>query len=315
MAAVMSRTSTHIAPLGSIVRVSPALVALAALIGLLALSASLAGLFWPAAGSSFSFTTVHGHPVTIFGQGLYRNDSLFSAAAFRGGDIVTLLVALPLLLVATLRYRRGSLRGAFLLVGALTFFLYNGASMAFGAVFNPLFLVYVALFSASLFAFVIAFTAIDRQVLPAYIKPGMPQRALAAFLFIAGPGTALIWISEMLGPLLQGQAPAGLAHYTTLFTHGLDIGVITPAAILAGILLLRREPLGYVLAVPILVMCVLIGLVIIAQTAVQLSVGVPLTTGQLVGIVGGFLAMSALATGMTVAFFRNVADRPLAARA
>jgi hypothetical protein len=31
----------------------------------------------------------------------------------------------------------------------------------------------------------------------------------------------------IVGPLLAGEAPAGLGSYTTLFTHGLDIAVIT----------------------------------------------------------------------------------------
>jgi hypothetical protein len=48
------------------------------------------------------------------------------------------------------------------LTGALTWFLYVGASYALGAVaYNNLFLIYVALFSASLFAFVLALTSID----------------------------------------------------------------------------------------------------------------------------------------------------------
>ncbi len=76
-----------------------------------------------------------------------------------------------------------------------------------------------------------------------------------------------MWLSELVGRRLQGQAPAGLASYTTMFTHGLDIAVITPASILAGVLLLRRDLLSYVLAFPMLCLCLLIGLVILAQVA------------------------------------------------
>ncbi len=57
--------------------------------------------------------------------------------------------------------------------------------MAFRAAFNPLFLVYGALFSASLFAFVLALTGIDLQTLPAHLAPQMPRRTIAAFLFVA----------------------------------------------------------------------------------------------------------------------------------
>jgi hypothetical protein len=53
------------------------------------------------------------------------------APIFRGTDAVTLFVSVPLLALSFLLYRRGSLRGALLLVGVLGFFLYYSASLAF----------------------------------------------------------------------------------------------------------------------------------------------------------------------------------------
>lgn len=50
-------------------------------------------------------------------------------------------------------------------VGTLACFLYTYASMALGATYNELFLLYVALFSVSLYTFVLAFTAIDLPTL------------------------------------------------------------------------------------------------------------------------------------------------------
>lgn len=291
---------------------SATLIRLTVLVGALALITAAAGLFWPGTGQPFVFTTVRGQEALIHGQGLYRYDTLFSAAAFKGGDLVTLVVALPLLALATLHYRRGSLRGAFLLAGMLSFFLYNSASLAFSAAFNPLFLVYVAIFSASLFAFICALTAIDRQVLPAHIAPGVPQHAIAIFLCVAGVGTALVWLMELIEPLRNGTLPAGIASSTTPFTHGLDIGVIMPAAIAGAVLVLRRDPLGYVLAFPVLCLCALIGLVVLAQTGMQLSMGVELSTGQIVGIAGTFLALSLVACGLLFAFFGKISEVPRA---
>lgn len=46
----------------------------------------------------------------------------------------------------------GSLRGGLLLLGTLVCFFYLYFSYAFGIAFNPLFLVYTTLYSASLFA-------------------------------------------------------------------------------------------------------------------------------------------------------------------
>ena len=90
---------------------STAIVWLTMLIGLLSLVAAGAGLFWHSAGAAFPFTTLRGETVTIFGQDLYRNDTIFFAGGFRGQDAVVLLFGLPLLALSTWAYRRRSLRG------------------------------------------------------------------------------------------------------------------------------------------------------------------------------------------------------------
>ena len=94
---------------------------------------------------------------------------------FRAADAITLVLAIPLLVVSTVLYRRGSLKGGLVLVGALAYFLYNYGSMAFGAAYNTLFLVYVALFSASLFGLVLALTSFDVQGLPAQPTSSIPR--------------------------------------------------------------------------------------------------------------------------------------------
>ena len=131
---------------------------LSVLIAVLALVATGTALLWQDGGSPFPFTTLRGETAQMYGQGLYRYDSLFTGAGYKGQDTVTLVLGIPLLVVCTLLYRRGSLRGSWLLMGMLGYFLYVYASMALAAAYNVLFLVYVALFSASLFAFIQGFT-------------------------------------------------------------------------------------------------------------------------------------------------------------
>ncbi len=64
---------------------SAALNWLVPLIVLLALVSSGSGLFWRG-GSPFAFATLHGNTAQMDGQGLYRLDTVFSAAAYRGTD-------------------------------------------------------------------------------------------------------------------------------------------------------------------------------------------------------------------------------------
>lgn len=53
-------------------------------------AAALAGLLWTGAGEPVPFTTVRGASATLAGAGLYRYDPLFTAAGFRGTDVVTI---------------------------------------------------------------------------------------------------------------------------------------------------------------------------------------------------------------------------------
>lgn len=287
----------------------PILNFLVPLVALLALIAAGAGLFWQAVGAPTAFTTIHGQTVQLDGQGLYRFDWDFKAPIQRGTDAVTLFVCLPLLLIAFWRYRRGALKGGILLIGALSYFLYYGVSLAFSITFNSLFLVYTTLFSATFFAFVYVITAVPPPFLAAHLSPHVPRRGMAVFLFVAGLGVLFIWLSEIIGPLLQGQVPAeALGPYTTMVTHALDIAIIAPACMLTAVYLLRREPVGYLLAAPLLILCTLIGVVVIAQTIFQTLAGITFPIGVYIGMIGSWVIMGAFAIWLTLAFFRSLTE-------
>lgn len=293
-------------------RKSQPLIVLSWLIVALAVVATGAGFLWPNAGETYSFTTLRGETAEIYGRGLYQYDSLLTGAGFRGIDVVLLLAAVPLLAYAVVRYQRGSLRGGFLLLGMTGFFLYNYASMALGAAYNDLFIVYVALFSASLFAFVLAFTAIDLARLPAHILPGMPHRTLAIFMFVTGVVFVMVWlVLGILLPLSQGQVPGELAAYTTLVTHALDLGVLLPTAFLAGVLLWRRQALGYPLAMTMLVLGIfIVGLSMPAATVAQVLAGYDFAAMQVAIFIAPFLMLGVIALWLAVRFLRNVAAFP-----
>jgi hypothetical protein len=282
---------------------------LAPLIAILAIITAGVVLFSQGGDGPFHFTTIYGDTVEIYGQGIYHHDSSFVAALFKGTDAVTLFVGIPLLLVSYLSHRRGSLRGSIFLIGILFYFLYLGVTYTFSAIFNSLFLVYTALFSAGLFAAIIALTTFDTQHLAGRVTTGMSRRGIAIFMFVAGFGTLMLWLSELVGPLMTGQAPANLGPYTTMFTHGFDSAVITPACVITGIYLLKRKPLGYLLAAPLLILCTLIGVVVIGQTISQTLAGFVFPIGVYIGMIGLWVVMGAFAIGLTIKFFRNISEQ------
>lgn len=285
----------------------PVLKWLVPLVMLLAAISAATGLLAEGGQGPYTFTTIHGQSVQMYGRGLYQNDSLLVGAALRGTDAVTLFISLPLLLICYLRARRASRNALIGMLGALFYFLYNGASLAFSASFNALFLVYTALFSASFFAVVISLSTFDARGLVNRVKPRFPQRASGLFLIAAGSGTLLLWTSELIGPLLAGSAPEIIGPYTTLFTHAFDSAIIAPAAIMSGAFLLRRKPLGYLLAAPFLILISLIGLVVIAQTISQALAGLFFPVGIYVGMIGSWVVLGGCAVALVTIFFRHLA--------
>ncbi|MDP8948067.1 MAG: hypothetical protein M3N09_08220 [Actinomycetota bacterium] len=289
-------------------KTSNVVVLLSALIAVLALVAAGAGLFWQGGDGPYSFTTLRGQTAEIYGQGLYRYDTLFSGAGYKGQDAVVLFLGIPLLVVSTLIYRRGSLRGGLLLVGTLAYFLYTYASMALGATYNELFLLYVALFSISLYAFVLAFTAIDLRTLGSRFSARMPRLGPAIFMLASGLVTLVVWGGPIVSALIGGEPPERLDTYTTKFTEALDLATITPATFLAGVLILRREPLGYLIALSLLVLEAMLAPLIVTQTVFQVSAGVTYPLGQIVGPITGFVSLAVVAIWITVAILRNISD-------
>jgi len=275
-------------------------------IALLAATAAGVGLFWRGSGNPHPFTTLRGQTAQISGRGLYRYDTVLMAEGFKGQDAVILFAGLPLLLVSVLLYSRGSLVGTLLLMGTLGFFLYVYMSMLLGAAYNRLFLLYVALFSASLFAFTLVFTSIDRDLLAARLATGAPRVGLAVFMFASGLVTLTVWGAPLVSALIKDSTPDRLDTYTTPVTFALDLAIITPAAILSGALILQGAALGVLIAVPLLVLILMLVPLIILSTIFQRSAGVQFTTGEMIGPVAGFVVLGLIAAWFLVALLRAV---------
>ncbi len=270
----------------------------------LALVAAAAGLFYQTSGEPYPYTNHRGETVMLNGHGLYFYDTVSSAAQMQGNDLITLVVGLPLLAVSARLALRGSLRGQLLLSGTLGFCLYTYLSMATLAAYNALFLVYVAAFALSLYAFILSLLAIDLKTLPEHFSPRLPRAWIAGTLFAVGGFLGLAWLGRILPPLLQGGTPA-LENTTTLVIQTLDLSLIVPLAILAGVLLLRRSAWGYLLASVASLKGLTMALAVSAMGVNMALAGVPDSPAILIP----FLVLTAVNLVMAVLLLRHI-DRP-----
>ncbi len=250
------------------------------LIFVLALVAALAGL-WPGEGTPYPLTTFRGEQVTINARGLYYWDTVSSAAQMQANDLVTLVLGLPLLAVSFTLARRGSLRGRLLLTGTLGFILYTYMSMCFGTAYNPLFLVYVALFGLSLYAFILSMMSFDLRTLPARFSERLPRGWIAGLLLVTAAFLALAWLGRIAATFAPGAIPV-LDNVTSMFIQAMDLALIVPLCLLAAVLLLRRSPWGYLLASVAVLKFVTMGLAVSLMALNQARVGVPISAVELV---------------------------------
>jgi hypothetical protein len=116
---------------------------LALLTALLGATASAAGIFSRGGPGPFEFESIRGHTISIYGQGLYRHMSAEVAPQGLAQDVVTLVIAAPLLLLALSR-AAASVRWRLVLAGVLTYFVVTYLIYLLMAMYNPMFLVYVA---------------------------------------------------------------------------------------------------------------------------------------------------------------------------
>jgi hypothetical protein len=273
------------------------------LIGLLVFFAAGRGLFDRTTGQPYPFVSQRGESVMINGHGLYYYDTVSSAAQQQGNDVITLFVALPLLVISTWMALHGSLRGRLLLTGTVGFFLYTYLSMCMLTAFNPLFLVYVAIFGLSLYAFILCMMSFDLEDLPHHFSDRLPRGWIAALLSVIGAFLALTWLGRVLSPIMQNTTPL-LDNGTTMVIQAMDLSLIVPLAILAGILLLRRSAWGYLLTSVFVLKAIALGLAVSAMVVNMALAGTP----EGAGIAIPFLVITVLNLLAATSLWRNIQE-------
>lgn len=266
------------------------------------------GLFTPGDGNRIMYTTVRNETVEVWGQGFYRYDTPIGATGFIAADVITLLIAIPILIISLFVYQRGSLKGGLFLAGAFGYFLYNYTSMGFGAAYNNVFLAYIIIFAASLYGFILSLLSFDLTTFPARFGEKLPRNGIGIFLIVSGVILGLIWLGLSIIPaLIANKAPLEAYYYTTFTTGIVDVGLVAPAFIVAGVLVRRGTPFGYLLASTMLILTCILGAALTAGGIVQVAKQV-VTVGQAMVFTVPFVILALIAIYFTVILFRNFSE-------
>jgi len=222
-------------------------ILLSGLIFLLVLVATATGIFYRTTGSPIEYVTVRGEQATFQGSGLYHYDPAWFAREGIVWDVINLFIGLPLFAVAIYLSQRNSLRGRLLLGGLLFYFFYMYIMAMTGYAFNQLFLVYVAILALSTVAFFVNLHGIDMLGLPAQVSTRFPRRLFIGFTFVVSGTLTVLWLGRIIPIMINDRFPSDVTGLTTLVSQGIDLGIVVPLMLSAGILLWRRSPWGYLL--------------------------------------------------------------------
>ncbi len=190
----------------------------------------------------------------LFFPAVYLNNAWITAQ-LRGNDLVTLVVAVPLLIGALVVSPRNGPRARLLWMGMLGYMLYNYAFYLFGAVFNKHFLIYAAIVACSLLALLLVLPRLDAAAIAATFRPRTPVRWIAGYMLFVALFLGGNWGTRAFSFVLTGQLPQDLvdAELPIAVVYALDLSVLVPILVLSAILLWQRRPWGYVAAVIIMV--------------------------------------------------------------
>ncbi|MEZ4448857.1 MAG: hypothetical protein R3B09_05190 [Nannocystaceae bacterium] len=228
---------------------TPGLVALCGFTALLAGIAAAAGVFLRGSGATRLATSLRGELVQVTTDGVYAHNPERVVAEGVGWDYVTLLLAVPAVLVLLPAIARGSLRARLLALGIFAYFFYQYLMYAVFWALGPLFPVHVAIYPLAMAAMIALGVGVDLEGLPARLGARFPRRGVIALAAAISLLLLAMW-SQRIALGLQGDlAGAGLAGMPTLAVQALDLGIVVPVALAAAVALRRRWPIGHLLAV------------------------------------------------------------------
>lgn len=210
--------------------------------------------------------------VGLVHHGVYRDPESSIEAGWWGNDLVTLVLAVPVLAWSAWKAPRGPGPATLVCLGALTFMVYNFAFYLFGAAPNRLLLAYIALVALSLVALMMGLVNLQP---PGQELEKPTRRFLVAYMAAWAVSLGLLWTIQAALFAWHGQAPDlnGSAHAFRV-TAALDLTLVVPFVALATVLLIRRNAWGWPLAAILNVKGVLYPAVLMASSVSASMAGV-----------------------------------------
>lgn len=238
---------------------------------------------------------------------LYR-DTGWVTAAWYGNDLVTFLIAVPVLIWALVASRGGSLRAELVWYSMLGYAVYNYAYYLFGAALNWFFPVYVVLFTLPVVALILALARLDAAAVASQFAAKTPTRWIGGYMLFTGAGLAFAWIGQWATFMVTGTTPS-IGEEAFQLVAAMDLSFMVPWFILGAVLLMRGRPWGFVIAPVVITKGATYTLVLATSSTVATIRGVEGTLEQ-IPIWVAWTLVGALAVWALLRSLAEGRDRP-----
>lgn len=207
----------------------------------------------------------------IFFNDFYR-DNPFIKSIWRGNDVITLLITIPLILFSMHKTRENPLKfnNYFILwLGGLWYMIYNYFFYIYGAAFNVFFLGYIIIIIGSIFGLInglIAFGShIDQIVTESVIKRSFA--GYSRFLLLFGIVLGSMWTLLASSFLFTGEVPTAITQtgHPTGVVFATDLIFLVTPLIALSYYLSKNNKWAILLTPIILVKCCLYPFVFIVS--------------------------------------------------
>jgi len=222
---------------------------------------------------------------------LYSRETASWLAQCVGQDLIDLVVVTPTLLISAFYVRRKSMPALFIWLGTTLYVSYMFVIYGFGVHFNRLFLVYSAVLGLSVYATIATIAALDLPAVKSWFDEKRSARTPSVLLLILALLFAAMWLKEVVPALIQNHVPQSILDVglPTNPVQVLDLSILLPGFVVAAILLLRKQPWGYLFGSAFLVLATLMNVTIGALVLVMKLKGV--AEGYAVAVVFAVLAL------------------------
>lgn len=210
-----------------------------------------------------AFLIIFASSVGLFAHDSYSRESSNWQAQAIGQDLVDLFLLVPCLLITGF-LASGNYIARVMWGGVLLYLIYTFLIYCFDVHFNNLFVIYCFILGLSFYSFLYFISVQSKEQGVIEFTKSLPVKAVGIYFLIISGVFSFLWLSEIIPAILHNTTPKSLIE-TGLLTNPvqvIDLSLFLPGIFITGVLVLKKKPMGLMLAPVILTFFILMDITI-----------------------------------------------------